>query len=66
MEQKFKIGDVVVLKSGGPSMTITNNKTGMDLSKGKVWAGNYDCKWFEGETMHKGRFPQDSIELDDE
>ena len=65
MEQKFKIGNVVILKSGGPSMTITNDKTGIDLAQGKVWTGSYDCKWFEEKTMHKGRFPQDSIELDE-
>lgn len=65
MEQKFKIGDIVILKSGGPSMTITNDKTGVDLSKGKVWNGNYDCKWFDDKTMQKGRFPQNTIELDE-
>ena len=63
MEQKFKIGDVVVLKSGGPKMTISNDKTGVDFSRGSVWNGRYDCKWFDGDAMQSGRFPQDSIEL---
>ncbi|WP_203293885.1 YodC family protein [Luteirhabdus pelagi] len=65
MEQKFKIGDVVILKSGGPSMTITSDKTGTDFHKGKVWNGRYDCKWFDGDEMKQGRFPQDALELDE-
>ena len=65
MEQKFKIGDVVVLKSGGPAMTITNDKTGTDFSKGKVWRGRYDCKWFDGDEMKQARFHQEAIELED-
>jgi len=63
MEQKFKIGDVVILKSGGPKMTITNDKTGVDMSLGNVWNGRYDCKWFDGDSMQKSRFPQDSLEI---
>lgn len=63
MEQKFKIGDVVILKSGGPKMTITNDKTGVDMSLGNVWNGRYDCKWFGGDSMQRSRFPQDSLEI---
>ena len=65
MEKKFKIGDVVVLKSGSPSMTITSDKTGIDYHKGKVWYGNYECKWFDGDEMKEARFPQDALELDE-
>lgn len=38
MEQTFKIGDVVRLKSGGVSMTITSYD-----EKDKI----YCCKWFQ-------------------
>lgn len=35
---EFKVGDVVVLKSGGPPMTIYRI-----MSQGSVW-----CTWFDG------------------
>jgi uncharacterized protein YodC (DUF2158 family) len=38
MEQKFKIGDVVKLKSGGVSMTVTS----YDAKDKK-----YCCEWFQ-------------------
>jgi uncharacterized protein YodC (DUF2158 family) len=34
-ESKFKVGDVVVLKSGGPAMTVN-----------LVRPHNINCKWF--------------------
>jgi uncharacterized protein YodC (DUF2158 family) len=34
-ESKFKVGDVVVLKSGGPAMTVCS-----------VGVGPVHCKWF--------------------
>jgi uncharacterized protein YodC (DUF2158 family) len=36
----FQAGDVVQLKSGGPSMTIEREEE-----------GGYHCKWFDGETL---------------
>jgi uncharacterized protein YodC (DUF2158 family) len=65
MEQKFKIGDVVILKSGGPLMTITGDKTGANISIGKVFSGRYDCRWFDGDEMKHAQFPQDALELDE-
>ena len=65
MEQKYKIGDIVMLKSGSPQMTISNDKTGTDFSRGKVWNGNYICTWFDGDEMKNGRFPQDALKLDE-
>lgn len=57
MKLKFKVGDVVQLKSGGPNMTVT--KTGDDLLENP----EYVCKWFGGRKLEHGLFPQDSLEM---
>ena len=57
MTQKFKIGDLVQLKSGGPKMTVT--KTG----DAYVENPEYVCKWFGGRKLEQGYFPLDSLEL---
>ena len=58
MAEKFKIGDTVRLKSGGPLMTVTNvgNEEGKDL----VW-----CSWFEKGKESKGYYPTAAVEADD-
>lgn len=40
----FKVGDVVMLKSGGPPMTVVK----IDSSPGKV-----ACSWFPSHTSEK-------------
>jgi len=62
MEQKFKIGDVVVLKSGGPRMTISDDKTGVNFQGPRFWNGRYDCQWFENDTIQTSRFKQEALE----
>lgn len=48
---EFKIGDVVVLKSGGEPMTIS------DISDGLC-----ECTWFdEKKNIKSYRFPEESI-----
>ncbi|MEP1093816.1 MAG: DUF2158 domain-containing protein [Cyclobacteriaceae bacterium] len=57
MERKFKKGDVVVLKSGGPKMTVD----------GYAWHGNYEsydtviCFWFDNTEKRSAEFNQDSV-----
>lgn len=63
MEKKFIIGDVVVLKSGGPVMTITSDIRGMDIRLGWTFNGIYLCAWFEGVKKYEDDFPQDSLKL---
>ena len=54
MNKKFKIGQIVQLKSGGPEMTVS------DL---KVYAqpDHVECKWFGGRKLEKGHFHVDSL-----
>ncbi|WP_081997765.1 YodC family protein [Wocania ichthyoenteri] len=49
----LKVGDVVVLKSGGPSMTIY--QIGNDVS----------CKWFDGNELKYGGFVKEELELEE-
>lgn len=53
---KFSPGDIVILKSGGPDMTILSID---DVSEsGTVY---YACAWFAGKKKEHGRFPEASL-----
>ncbi len=54
MANKFKVGDVVQLKSGGPDMTV-NDVPGS-------YAEYYHCQWFAGKKLESGNFPENSIQ----
>jgi uncharacterized protein YodC (DUF2158 family) len=49
----FKIGDVVRVKSGGPTMTIQE----IDASLGTA-----DCRWFVGKKDQHGEFVLATLE----
>ena len=57
MPVKFKTGDVIVLKSGGPKMTVT----GIHAPHGGTI--HVDTAWFAGAKKEHGTFPQDTLEL---
>lgn len=62
MEIKFKVGDVVRLKSGGPEMTIEEiDYTIPSKGSGSTFTGYVYCKWFIGNELKNGRFHQDSL-----
>ncbi len=63
MEPKFKIGDVVVLKSGGPVMTINKEIPTIDSRLNRIFSGAYECIWFIGDNSNSGTFHQDALEL---
>ena len=46
MAEEWKVGDEVVLKSGGPVMTVV-------LVQDEV----IRCQWFHGERLEHGEFP---------
>ncbi len=49
---KFKQGDIVQLKSGGPVMTVCNV-----FSDGT----NNRCQWFSGKKLETGDFPEGAL-----
>jgi uncharacterized protein YodC (DUF2158 family) len=52
---ELKIGDVVKLHSGGPSMTVTGYPTAADT---------VHCEWFDSAGNHYRReFHQDALDL---
>lgn len=53
-EMKFKSGDIVKLKSGGPDMTVQRYD--------KLNSG-YRCQWFAGKKLESGVFPENSVEF---
>lgn len=58
MEKKFKEGDIVCLKSGGPEMTVKS------IDGGVIY-----CVWFDNQDkLHHESFFDNTIELaeDDE
>ncbi|MFV9068720.1 DUF2158 domain-containing protein [Serratia fonticola] len=55
---KFKVGDQVVLKSGGPVMTIEEAKV---TYSSKQFTGEYSCQWFAGKKLSRGSFPEEAL-----
>lgn len=59
---KFNIGDVVMLKSGGPKMTVSDTKT-YSYFDGSVqpFNGMIETTWFEGTKVVNGSFNQETL-----
>ena len=55
MAEKFKIGDIVQLKSGGPAMTVTAVE-----GEGMIGEG-VNTTWFAGRKRETGHFPLDAL-----
>ncbi|GIQ60328.1 hypothetical protein Flavo103_34640 [Flavobacterium collinsii] len=64
MEKKFKIGDSVILKSGGPTMTVTAFIGTRPMSGPSQYTGRVTCSWFTDNKVQTADFPQDSLELE--
>lgn len=59
MAPKFKPGDIVQLKSGGPAMTISEVTT--DYSGNPN--GKYRCEWFKGASNERSVFEEETLKL---
>lgn len=57
MAPKFKPGDIVQLKSGGPAMTVSeiNTAYGTGAFKG------YQCEWFKGASKERAHFEEETL-----
>lgn len=60
MANAFNKGDVVILKSGGPPMTV--DKLPGEKAYGKV-DGEYLCRWFKGATADKGSYAEHLLQM---
>lgn len=56
MADQFNPGDVVVLKSGGPKMTVETVGNEAFGGKMKVW-----CVWFEDTKQKSGNFALETL-----
>nr|WP_319572787.1 DUF2158 domain-containing protein [uncultured Draconibacterium sp.] len=62
MAKLFKQGDVVILKSGGPKMTIENYHEFVGFNSSSVSDHLVDCTWFDNEgTLQSRTFEQDAL-----
>ena len=48
----LKVGDVVILKSGGPPMTVNC-----------IHEQNVDCVWFMSGELKNGAFDKESVKI---
>jgi uncharacterized protein YodC (DUF2158 family) len=54
---QFTIGNIVKLKSGGPEMTVAEERNYSGVSV------MMRCQWFDGKKLEQGEFPSNSLEL---
>lgn len=59
VDNKFKVGDTVVLMSGGPVMTISNFVSNMFTKE--INHNRVNCKWFEGSNLKSAEFDTSSL-----
>jgi uncharacterized protein YodC (DUF2158 family) len=60
LANKFKKGDVVVLKSGGPPMTVEALPGEVQYRKQN---DEYMCVWFKGATADEHSYPEHVLQI---
>ena len=60
MANAFNHGDVVVLKSGGPPMTVDRVPAEDGLG---AYADEYLCVWFKGASRETGHFNEHALQV---
>jgi len=62
-QAKYKIGDIVKLRSGGPEMTVESVPTESVPTFNQYRGEHYSCQWFVGKKLENGTFKEDALEL---
>lgn len=60
MDKLFKVGEKAKLKSGGPIMTIKENKETYFTTK--EFRGEVVCTWFDGSKLEAKLFNQELLD----
>ena len=70
MERLYKTGDLVRLKSGGPTMTVLEYDVWQDTigallgtAKPAHDTGMVTCQWFKDDEVKKSKFHQDMLQI---
>jgi uncharacterized protein YodC (DUF2158 family) len=66
LAKKYKTGDIVQLKSGGPKMTV--KEYALPFTTDVVKTGHLEiviCQWFAGSKHEQAGFPVDSLQTPD-
>lgn len=63
MNEEFNAGDIVILKSGGPEMTIEEYPCS---EMGFTYTDRARCVWFENKKTYRDIFPLVTLEKSDE
>lgn len=53
---KFKIGDIVYLVTGSPSMSVADPIIEFKSGGSYEFRGNYKCQWFAGKNLNMELF----------
>ncbi|WP_027177117.1 YodC family protein [Desulfovibrio aminophilus] len=56
IKTKYKVGDIVQLRSGGPEMTVK------EIPDNDLFSNYYICQWFAGKKLASGNFQEESLE----
>jgi uncharacterized protein YodC (DUF2158 family) len=60
VDTRFRVGDLVKLRSGGPVMTVSDVPDPQASSR--VNATEYECVWFSGAKINSARFPAEVLD----
>jgi uncharacterized protein YodC (DUF2158 family) len=63
MTSKFKVGDLVKLKTGSHSMKIKCNATRLSKQVPVSIPDRYECMWSDGKKMQTAVFREDVLQL---
>lgn len=61
MANKFKSGDKVALKTGGPVMTIKGHAATRTLNGNIPIIDKYECTWYDGNKVQQAVFIEDIL-----